>query len=88
MALIGVNVDVRSNAGLTAENTLTFAHGLRAAPDIVRIHYRATLTTAAATRWYGMAIPVDAVNVTIINQGSTTSPDFDVMSQVLHTVIR
>ncbi len=88
MTLLGISVDVRSNVGLSSNNTLTFAHGLPAEPNIVRIHYRATLTTANATDWYGMAIPVDATNVTVINQGSTTSPAFDVVSMRLHTLIR
>jgi len=88
MALMGVNIDKRTNAGLANAGTLTFAHGLGGAPDIVRIRYIATQIVTGNSNWKGMAIPVDATNVSIINFGSTTSPNFEVVSIRLHTLIQ
>lgn len=88
MALMRVNIEKRTNTGLTSANNLTFAHGLGGEPDIVRIRFIATLAVANATDWYGMAIPVDATNVTVINHGSTTCPNFEVVAMRLHSLIQ
>ncbi len=89
MALMRVNVNKVTNTGLTAEDSMNFTHGLGAAPDIVRIRPIVTFGPAgAATDWWGFAIPVDATSVTVINQGSTTCPNFEVVAIRLHTMVQ
>ncbi len=88
MSLMRININKTTNPGLTAGNNVVIAHSLGAAPDIVRIRYLATIAVANATDWYGMAIPVDATNVTVINHGSTASPNFEVVAIRLHTLIQ
>jgi len=88
MALMGVNIDKRTNVGLVADGTLVFAHGLPAAPDIVRIRYIATQAVTGNSNWKGLACPVDAINVSVINFGMTTCPNFEVVSIRLHSIIQ
>ncbi len=88
MALMGVNIDKRTNVGLANAGTLTFAHGLGAAPDIVRVRWIATQIVTGNSNWKGMAIPVDSSRVSMINFGSTTTPDFEVVSIRLHSIIQ
>lgn len=87
MAILSHYIDSRTNAGLTTDNSLTFAHGLPADPDWINIQYItniATSTNAAGP----LAAYSDATNVTVINNGNTTSPDFKVVSVVAHSLIR
>ncbi len=86
MALLGSYIDSRTNAGLTTDNSVTFAHGLPAAPDFHVINYIATIATA--TNWSSLSVLSDATNVTVDNGGTTTSPNFRVVSIVAHSIIR
>jgi len=86
MALLGSFIDTRTNAGLTSDNSLTFAHGLPAAPDFAFIQYIATIATA--TNHFNLSVLTDATNVTVDNGGSTTSPNFRVVTVVAHSIIR
>lgn len=87
MALLGSFIDSRTNAGLTTDNSVTFAHGLPASPDFCVVQYIsniATSTNAAGP----LAAYSDATNVTVINNGNTTSPDFRVVTVAAHSIIR
>jgi len=86
MALMRVNIEKRTIAGLAAEGTVTFAHGLGATPDVVHIRHIATL--ASSVSWINIAAPVDATNVTLQNFGRTTSPDMEVIAMRFHSLIQ
>lgn len=86
MALLSHYIDSRTNVGLTTDNSLTFAHGLPADPDWVHIQYISNIVTT--TNNHELASYSDATNVTVINNGNTTSPDFKVVSVVAHSIIR
>ena len=86
MALLSHYIDSRTNAGLTTDNSLTFAHGLPADPDFVGVQSITNIVTT--TNHYNLAAYSDATNVTVINNGNTTSPDFRVFSMVAHSIIR
>ena len=87
MALLSHYIDSRTNAGLTTDNSLTFAHGLPADPDFCGIQYIANIATS--TNGPGpLAAYSDATNVTVINNGNTTSPSFRVVSISFHSMVR
>lgn len=86
MALLSHYIDSRTNAGLTTDNSLTFAHGLPAEPDFCIIQYIENIVTT--TNNHALACLTDATNVTVINNGNTTSPNFRVVSIVAHSLIR
>lgn len=86
MALLSHYIDSRTNAGLTTDDSLTFAHGLPADPDFCGIQYITNITTT--TNNHNLAAYSDATNVTVINNGNTTSPNFRVVSQVFHSLVR
>lgn len=87
MALLSHYIDSRTNAGLTTDNSLTFAHGLPSEPDWCTIQYTSNIATS--TNGPGpLACLTDATNVTVINNGNTTSPTFRVVSIVAHSIIR
>lgn len=86
MALLGHYIDSRTSAGLTTDDSLTFAHGLPSEPDWVEIQYISNIVTAAEKSL--LAALTDATNVTVINNGNTTSPDYRVVSIVAHSLIR
>ena len=87
MALLSHYIDSRTNVGLTTDNSLTFAHGLPAEPDWVTIQYISNIATSTNGA-SPLAALTDATNVTVINNGNTTSPDFKVVSVVAHSIIR
>jgi hypothetical protein len=86
MALLGSFIDVRTIDTLAANGTVSFAHGLPAAPDYAVVIGNATRSTnVSAFAW----IPVfDGTNVTIQNSGEGASPAGRVISTVAHSVIR
>ena len=86
MALLGSYIDSRTNVGLTTDASLTFAHGLPAAPDFSFIQYITTLATLSNT--FNLSVLTDGTNVTVDNSGITTSPSFRVVSVVAHSIIR
>ena len=86
MALLSHYIDSRTSAGLTTDDSLTFAHGLPAEPDFCDIQYITNIVTAAEK--FQLACLTDATNVTVINNGNTTSPDYRVMSIVFHSIMR
>ncbi len=88
MGLMRVNIYKTTNPGLVGETSYICTHGLPAAPDVVRIRYIEAFATNHATRWHGMACPLDATNVSVINCGSTTSPNFEIVAMSLHSVIQ
>lgn len=85
MALLSTLVDQRTNAGLSAAATVSFAHGLPSTPDMVSIE---AIATAATNGLGGFEIDKDATNVTITNNAGATGPDFRVTSLALHSIIR
>lgn len=87
MALLGSYIDSRTNAGLTTDNSVTFAHGLPAAPDFCVIQYIENIATSTNSPG-PLGTLTDATNVTVINNGNTTSPNFRVVSIVAHSIIR
>lgn len=88
MALMRVQIDKRTIAGLASGGTATYAHGLGAAPDAVLIRFIATLAAAGATQWIGIAVPVNATNITLQNCGSIASGDMEVCAIRFHTIIQ
>jgi len=86
MALMRVNIEKRTQAALTANQTATFAHGLAGAPDAVHIRFVATL--ASTTNWIGVNAVVDATNVTLQNGGATTSPAMEICAVRYHSLIQ
>ena len=59
---------------------------LPAEPDFCDIQYITNIVTAAEK--FQLACLTDATNVTVINNGNTTSPDYRVMSIVFHSIMR
>lgn len=86
MALLGSFVDVRTVAGLAAEGTASFAHGLPAAPDFVLVIGAATRSSNVSA--YMVNALFDATNVTIQNAGEGVSPALRVIAIAAHSVIR
>ena len=86
MALMRVNIDKRTIAGLTTLDNATFAHGLGGVPDAVFVRYIATLGTS--TSWFNANAVIDAINVTINNPGNATSPDMEVCTIRFHSIIQ
>lgn len=86
MALMRVNIDKRTNAGLTTLDVLTYAHGLGGVPDAVYLRYINTINTAAG--WSGLNAVFDATNVTIRNAGNATSPNFEACALRFHSLIQ
>lgn len=86
MALLGSFIDTRTIDTLAAAGTVSFAHGLPAAPDFVLVIGSATRSTnVSAFAW----IPTfNATNVTIQNCGEGASVEARVISVVAHSVIR
>jgi hypothetical protein len=81
MALLGSFIDVRTIAALASNGSVSFAHGLPAAPDFVFVQ---ATETSASGNWAAVA---DATNVTISARG-VACPVGRVMSIVAHSVIR
>ena len=88
MALMRVLIDKRTQAGLTTDESVAFAHGLGGVPDSVAIRYIATL--ASNTDWGvgGVDAPVNATNVTLRNSGFTTVPDMEIVTMRMHSLIQ
>lgn len=86
MALLGTYIDSRTLSGLATAGTVTYAHGLSAAPDFVLIQFVATIATS--TNHYTLNALSDATNVTIQNSGNRTSPDFRAIAVQAHSIIR
>lgn len=86
MALLGSFIDVRTLVSIATNATLTFAHGLPAAPDFVLCMPAAT--TGSASGWQCWAPSFDATNVTIQNIGFVQTVNVRVISVVAHSVIR
>lgn len=86
MALLGSFVDVRTIAGIAANGTSTFAHGLPASPDFV--FAVGSVTTASSVSAYMLNALWDATNVTMQNAGEGASPALRVVSIVAHSIIR
>lgn len=86
MALMRVQVDKRTIAGLASGANATFAHLLGGVPDAVLIRFVATL--ASTTSWIGIAAPVDATNVTLQNIGAGAGGDMEVCTLRFHSLIQ
>lgn len=86
MALLGSFIDVRTIAGIAANGTATFAHGLPAAPDFVWAV--GSVTTASSVSAYMINALFDATNVTLQQAGEGASPALRVISVVAHSIIR
>lgn len=86
MALLGTLIDVRTVAGLAAEATATFAHGLPAAPDFVIVVGAATRSSNVSA--YMINALFNATNVTIQNAGEGVTPALRVIAIVAHSAVR
>jgi hypothetical protein len=86
MALMRVEIDKRTIAGLTSLDVATFAHGLLGAPHAVLVRF--VLTVGAATSWYSINAQANATNVTLQNIGNTPSNDFEVCTLRYHSLIQ
>jgi hypothetical protein len=85
MALLNSFIDVRTLASLASNGSVSFAHGLPAAPDFVIVEQTGTGTVAATVG--GVLVNKDATNVTLFAQGLATQP-LRVTSVVAHSIIR
>ncbi len=81
MALLGSFIDVRTIAALASNGSVSFAHGLPAAPDFVIV---VGTETSAQGDW---SVVFDATNVTVSAKG-VACPIGRVLSLVAHSVIR
>jgi hypothetical protein len=86
MALLGAFIDSRTVAGIAANGSASFAHGLPSTPDYVIAV--ANVSVASATNWFGWAPTFDATNVTLQNPGAATSPVGKIISVVAHSIVR
>jgi len=86
MALMRVQIDKRTLAGLAADGTVAYAHGLGGAPDAVHIRFITAAT--ATTLWVGSRAVIDATNVTINNDGGAAQPDIEVCAVRFHSLIQ
>lgn len=88
MALLsnGSFIDVRTIAGLAAEGSASFSHGLPAAPDFVIAVGAATQSSNVSAN--NINVVHDATNVTVQNGGEGASPVLRIISIVAHSLIR
>lgn len=86
MALLGSFIDQRTLAGIAAAGSASFAHGLPAQPDMVKVEE----STTAATNVSGIKLVArrDATNCSIYNHGEGTSQALIVTSIVFHSIVR
>lgn len=87
MALMRVNIDQRTIAGLAPQGTATYAHGLPVAPDAVSFRFLNVGITAALA-WNQIHALVDATNVTLQNAGAGATQDFEVTAIRYHSLIQ
>lgn len=86
MALLGTYTDYRTIAGLTNGQSTSFAHGVGADPNAVIINFIATVATSNTVAM--LSALHDATNITVRNNGTVTSPDFEVTTVRFHSIIR
>ena len=77
--------DKRTIAGLAANASTSFLHGLSKVPDGVNIRFIAQ--QASSTNVPQITAPVDVTAVTLQNCGSATSPNMEVVTYVLHALV-
>ena len=87
MGLLGTFIDQRTLAGIAAEGSASFAHGLPAAPDIV---FMEEVTTSAATNVSAIKLVAirDATNVSLYNHGQGASQALRITSVRFHSIAR
>jgi len=90
MAILRYYIDSRTIAGMAADATLAYAHGLPGAPDIVNIGFIDVALTATTLHVgnNGIRAVVDATNVTLNNAGGGASVDLDVAAISCHSMIQ
>ena len=86
MVRLGTLIDVTTLVSIVTNGTLTFAHGLPAAPDFVLCV--AAATTGSSSNWQSWTPTFDATNVTIQNTGQVQTVNVRVISILAHSVIR
>lgn len=86
MAKLGSYIDVRTLASLAAEGTISYAHGLGSAPDMVILQNLGTRSSNASA--YMLNVTYDGTNVTIQNSGAGASSQIKAMALVAHSIIR
>ncbi len=86
MALMRVLIDKRTQAAMAGNASITFAHLLGGAPDTVDIRFITNIPTTSG--FVGITAPVDGTNITIQNCGASPSPDFEIVSMRLHSIIQ
>ena len=87
MALMRYYIDKRTLAGLAADGTVAFAHGLPTTPDAVVIRLLNAALTATEAHVNIRAI-VNATNVTLDNAGQGASDNIEVCSIAFHSLIQ
>lgn len=85
MALLGTLIDSRTLAGLTTADTVTYAHGLPAAPDCIIVQENTTTNNTSNLKF---SIKSDATNVSIWNYGEGTSATLRAVALVFHSIQR
>jgi hypothetical protein len=90
MAILRYYIDSRTIAGMAADATATYAHGLPAAPDIVNIGFLNVALTATTLHVgnQGIRAVADATNITLNNAGGGLSVDLDVAAICCHSMIQ
>jgi hypothetical protein len=86
MALMRYYIDKRTIAGLAADGTATYAHGLNGTPDTVQVRF--IVATAVSALYRHVCAVVDATNVTINNAGAAACQDMEICAIRFHSMIQ
>lgn len=86
MALMRVQIDKRTIAGIASNANTTYAHGLPTTPDAVRVRFQVDVTATHA--WVNIRAVVDATNITLYNCGIGASEDMEVCAVAFHSLIQ
>jgi hypothetical protein len=86
MALMRVQIDRRTLAGLAADGTATYAHGLGGVPDTVQVRF--IVATAVSALYRHVVAVIDATNVTINNAGGAACQDMEICAIRFHSMIQ
>ncbi len=86
MALLNTFTDSRTLAGVASGGNVTYAHGLTVVPDEVRVFANASTTATLAP--YALAWAFDSANVTIWNNGGSSTPALKAIAQAIHSIQR
>lgn len=85
MALLGAFIDSRTLVALTTADTVTYAHGLPAAPDVVIVQENTTTNNTSNLKF---CVKADATNVSVWNYGEAASATLNSVAVVFHSIVR